>query len=81
MPISRKYFDMCRWWTEWNELARRVPTLGTAQMIEQFDSVMLKYATYFAKKLLEFDVAGKNFDLEKRWNYIANKLKGEAYVS
>ena len=50
-------------------------------MIEQFDSVMLKYATYYAKKLLEFDVAGKNFDLEKRWNYVANKLKGEAYVS
>ena len=61
MPISQKYFDMCRWWTEWNKLARRVPTLTSAQMIEQFDSVMLKYATYYAKKLLEFDVAGKNF--------------------
>ncbi len=73
-PVSRNYKDMLHWWTDWNRLADKVPSITMSQKVQQFDRIMLKHCDAFLRNLLRLEVTGQIFDLTARWNYISQEL-------
>ena len=79
-PKSRKWKDLLTWWKEWNLLAKRVGNLTEVNLIERFDYIMLKYHSRCIRKIHEFEVTGRRFNLEERWNYLVQSVKNDTYI-
>ena len=70
-PKSRKWKDLLAWWTEWNQMAKRVGKISDEDMIGQFDVVMTKFHPSIIKRIHECEIAGEPFELKQRWKYLA----------